>query len=473
MSTHTRAERLRGAFGEAGQAHLFDDWAGLSPGQRALLLEELEELDLALVARLAGLVREGSSEGVASGAIEPPQVFPRERDDALEARARQAVQAGEALLLAGKVGYVLVAGGQASRLGFDGPKGMLAIGPLSGWSLFEIHARRLLAARRKYGVATPWYVMTSRANDASTRAFFEEQRWFGHPREDVFFFPQAMVPAMDERGCILRSARERLFLAPNGHGGVLAALADSGALADARRRGVDELSYFQVDNPLARPADPLFLGLHALERAGMSSKVVEKRDAAEKVGVLARVGGRMACIEYSDLAPELREARDEHGRLVFRAGNIAIHLLRREFVEELTHGGLSLPWHLARKSMTVYEDGALVQRQGVKFETFVFDALQRSPRSVVLEVDRREEFSPVKNRSGADSPESARADLCRLHASWVRAAGLALPEPGPDGVHPVEVDPLVAGDLEEFLRRGAIRPVVTANGHFYRDDARP
>jgi UDP-N-acetylglucosamine/UDP-N-acetylgalactosamine diphosphorylase len=310
--------------------------------------------------------------------------------------------------------------------------------------------------------------MTSPANDASTRAFFAEHDFFGLDPDDVFFFAQDMLPALDEEGRILFAAEDELFLAPNGHGGCLLGLASSGALDDMRRRGLAQLSYFQVDNPLVRPADPLFLGLHAEAGAGMSSKVVEKRDEHEKVGVIGKIDGRFGCIEYSDLTPELRAARDPSGALRFRAGNIAVHALSVDFVEEVTRGGLELPWHLARKKMKVVErDGRVVETAGVKFETFVFDALARSPRSVVLEVLREEEFSPVKNASGEDSPATCRRDLCRLFAGWVRAAGRPLPPPDSEGIHPVEVDPLVAETQDEFLTRSPLEPDVRPAGHLY------
>jgi UDP-N-acetylglucosamine/UDP-N-acetylgalactosamine diphosphorylase len=398
--------------------------------------------------------------------LQAPELFALSRDKELQERAASAQRHGEELLQQGRLGFLLVAGGQASRLGYDGPKGAFQIGPVSDRSLFEIHARRLAAVRARFGVRAPWYVMTSPANHQATLNFFERHHYFGLEQRDVVFFAQAMIPAMDPSGRILRSGPGELFLAPNGHGGVLLALAQSGALADARARGIEHFSYFQVDNPLARPADALFLGLHAQERAGMSSKVVAKRDAAEKVGVLGRQNGRLGCIEYSDLPAALREARDDSGRLRFCAGNIAIHMLRRDFIETLTRGGLQPPWHLARKKMLVWEDGELRQSEGVKFEAFVFDALGESERSVILEVDRSVEFSPVKNAEGQDSPNTARADLCRLHSSWVARAGLSLPAPDERGVHPVEIDPLIAEDAEGFIAR-APSPIITERGHFY------
>jgi UDP-N-acetylglucosamine/UDP-N-acetylgalactosamine diphosphorylase len=463
----SREERARARAVAAGQGHVFEHAAALSAEQRARLVEQVEAVDFELVRHHAALLREPAA-AHPRGELAPPEVFPLRRDPAAERRARAAREAGERLLAAGGVGYLLVAGGQASRLGFEGPKGALAIGPVSDWSLFELHARRLRAAAERHGRGAPWYVMTSRQNDRSTREFFHSRGWFGLKEEDVVFFRQSMVPALDFEGRILMASASELFLAPNGHGGVLAAFAESGALADARRRGLRQLSYFQVDNPLAPPADPLFLGLHELERAQMSSKVVEKRDAAEKVGVLGLSRGRLCCIEYSDLPQELREARDASGALAFRAGNIALHVLELDFVARLTEGGLQLPWHVARKAITVWRGGRMQEVQGAKFETFVFDALSAAERSVTLEVERAREFSPVKNASGEDSPATARGDLCRLHAGWVRAANLELPEPDEEGLHPVEVDPLVAEDRDTFLRRLPLRPEVSPRGHLYR-----
>ena len=378
-----------------------------------------------------------------------PDVFPLQRDQDTDARAEAARTRGADHLAAGRVGFMIVAGGQGSRLGYDGPKGCYTVGPVTERSLFEWHARRILAAGRRHGFTPAWYVMTSPANDAATRAFFGEHDHFGLAEGDVFFFSQAMLPAMDLDGRILLSAPDSLFLAPNGHGGSLAALATSGALEDMARRGIETISYFQVDNPLARPGDTLFLGLHADAGAGMSSKVVPKRDAGEKVGVLGLIDGRMGCIEYSDLSDELREARTEDGRLLFGAGNIAVHAIERSFVEQLTRGGdLDLPWHIARKRMAVLgSDGASTEVEGAKFETFVFDALGKSEASVTMEVERHLEFSAVKNASGSDSADSCRADLTSLFRAWLAHAG----HDADAGM--IEVDPLFAEDEHEFAAR--------------------
>ena len=218
------------------------------------------------------------------------QTVDRGTDPALLEAARER---GEALLHDGRVGLMVVAGGQATRLGYPGPKGAFPLGPVSGRSLFEIHAQKLRRLRERYGRPLPWYVMTSPATDEATRRFFAENAHFGLPENDVFFLVQRMVPSFDFEGKLILEAPDRIFENPDGHGGSLTALHGSGALDDMDARGVDTLYYFQVDNPTLWLADPVFLGLHAERSAEMSCKVVRKRDPAQKVGVVARVGGRV------------------------------------------------------------------------------------------------------------------------------------------------------------------------------------
>jgi UDP-N-acetylglucosamine/UDP-N-acetylgalactosamine diphosphorylase len=461
-------KEIRAACERAGQDHVLAAWERLDSHGRQKLVSGLARIDLDLVGKLARLASGKDAEVETAPRFAPPEVVTLADTSRGGEAMHRARERGVELLAQSRVAFLLVAGGQASRLGFDGPKGAFPVGPVTGRTLFEIFARRLIAARERYGTRPVWYVMTSEANDAATRAFFAENEWLGLARDDVMLFTQAMLPALDERGRILMADETTPFFAPNGHGGVLSGLVESGALEHAAQRGIEQFSYFQVDNPLARPADPLFLGLHAQARAQMSSKYVRKRDAAEKVGVLGKVDGKLSCIEYSDLPADLREARDDEGELVFGAGNIALHVIERAFVEELTRGGLRLPWHVARKSVEALgEDGRKTSRKAFKFETFVFDALAFARNTVTLEVDRALEFAPVKNATGEDSPESARAAQCALYERWVRRAGLPLPPRDADGHHPIEVDPVVAEDEEEFLQRAPLAPRVSETGHFY------
>jgi UDP-N-acetylglucosamine/UDP-N-acetylgalactosamine diphosphorylase len=460
---------LRNLAADRGQEHLFAFWEDLSPEGRSALLEQVAGIDFDLVEQHGRLLVGGAPVDSSGGdSFDPPELFPLRRSAEQQEQANQARRRGVQLLAAGEVGFLLVAGGQASRLGYDGPKGDFPVGPVSGRTLFDFHARRLRASQARSGARLSWYVMTSPANDAQTRRIFADNEYFGLDAEQVSFFSQAMIPALDLEGRILMSGPGSIFLAPNGHGGTLAALEDSGCLEHARSRGVSMFSYFQVDNPLVRPADPLFIGLHSLAGARMSSKVVAKRDAGEKVGVIGRIDGSLGCIEYSDLPESLREAQDDAGQLLFRAGNIAAHLLDLDFVDELTRVRLELPWHVARKGMACIDGtGSSREVDGAKFETFIFDALGKSPASVTMEVERSLEFSPVKNAEGEDSPATARRDLCRLFAGWAEQAGHELPAPDDQGVRPVEVDPLVAEDEESFMAGGQPAPTIGAAGHLY------
>ncbi|MEZ5976202.1 MAG: UTP--glucose-1-phosphate uridylyltransferase [Planctomycetota bacterium] len=461
-------QELRARFEAAGQGHLFQGLETLSPGDQDRFWSQLSQVDLDLVALHASLLKQ-SAAASAPGRFEPPDTFPASPGPEQAPAAEAALETGAELLRAGKVGYVLVAGGQGSRLGFDGPKGIYPVGPLSRKSLFGWHAARLKAAAARYGCPVPWFIMTSAGNDAATREFFARQQHFGLPPDSIFFFEQAVIPALDGDGRIVRAAPGELFLAPNGHGGTLDALRRSGALDRCQALGIETLSYFQVDNPLARPADPLFLGLHKQSGAGMSSKVVAKTEPGEKVGVLGKVDGVLGCIEYSDLPADLRDARAGDGGLVFRAGNIAVHALQVDFVARLTESGLNLPWHLARKAMPGLDAaGQPSTVQGIKFETFIFDALAASPGSVTLEVRREEEFSPVKNAEGSDSPASCREHMTGLFASWADAAGFPQVPRDAAGVPLLEVDPVFAEDAAEFQARMPQDPIVHGGGWWFR-----
>jgi UDP-N-acetylglucosamine/UDP-N-acetylgalactosamine diphosphorylase len=273
-----------------------------------------------------------------------------------------------------------------------------------------------------------------------------------------------MFPAVDDRGKIFLREKHRLFLSPSGHGGTFAALRDSGALKWLAGLGIEELFYFQVDNVLARVLDPVFIGYHTLGSCGMSSKCVRKKNLEEKLGVFALVDGKPAVVEYSELA--FIESRLGKGSAsLFTAGNIAIHILNLAFAarqagatKEGLPGERSLPLHLARKAIPhIDEKGRKVepeQPNGYKFETFIFDALRNAGATLIMEVRREEEFSPLKNRSGDDSPATVLRDQLALYSRWFEAAGIRVPR-GPDGLplHKLEVSPLCALTAEEFASR--------------------
>ena len=320
-------------------------------------------------------------------------------------------------------------------------------------------AEQLLAWSRDSGKAIPWYIMTSDANDAATRAFFAKRKYFGWAESDVFFFQQGMMPAFDMLGHMLLAAKDSLALSPDGHGGSLRALQKSGALADMRKRGIEHLSYFQVDNPLVHCIDPLFLGLHDITGSEMSSKTIPKAGPLEKVGNFVVGDGKLQVIEYSDLPESLALQTNPDGSLRFNAGSIAIHALRVTFIERLTSAGrLELPWHRAEKKVPYVDDhGNDVkpsQPNAIKLEQFVFDAIPLAKNAIVYETDRGEEFSPVKNAEGNDSPATCKRDQIRRAARWLRGAKVEVPEKNGEPDATLEISPLFAiGGLTQLANR--------------------
>src|SRR5687768_3988322 len=323
---------LKQKLGRIGQEQVLRFESQLSAAEKHRLAAQLAALDLDDIAELVETQVKRKASFELPKKIEPVRAYPRvpgpeQRD--LYARAEQR---GHEMLRQGMVGAFLVAGGQGTRLGYDGPKGEFPVTPVKNKPLFQVFAEQLLAHSRDAGRSIPWYIMTSETNDAPTRAFFAKHNFFGYPKQEVYFFQQGLMPAFDMNGKILLDSEDSLALSPDGHGGSLRALAKSGALADMKRRGVEHLSYFQVDNPLVHTIDPRFLGLHDLTGSEMSSKTVAKAGPLEKVGNFCIGDGKVQVIEYSDLPEELAR-KTEGGSLAFNAGSIAIHALRVSFIE--------------------------------------------------------------------------------------------------------------------------------------------
>lgn len=453
-------EALCAAFRDHGQGHVFRFWDDLDAAARERLARQARALDLP--ALLRGYAAARAPAGGVAPKLEPISAveLPPEPLPAAFERARRR---GESLLAEGRVGVMVVAGGQATRLGYPGPKGVFPLGPVSDRSLFALHAQKLRRQRERSGHALPWYVMTSPATDDDTRRFFAEHDRFGLPERDVFFLVQHTVPSFDFEGRLMLEAPDRIFENPDGHGGALTALLESGALADMAERGIDTLFYFQVDNPLVKIADPTFLGLHAERGAELSCKVIRKQQPAEKMGVVARVNGRVGVVEYTEIDDELRDARDEQGGLVYWAGNIAVHVFDTAFIRRVAaHAETTLPYHASAKRIPVVDASGRTtmpdEPNGHKLERFVFDALGATERVLVVETSRREEYSPVKNAEGNESPATSRRDLSERYRSWLVQAGL---EPPPAGAA-IEIDHSRA-DGPEDLRALGIRSIGEAD----------
>jgi UDP-N-acetylglucosamine/UDP-N-acetylgalactosamine diphosphorylase len=418
---------LRARYEEHGQGHVFAHGGRLDAAGRERLAAQLAALDPAAVNRAfeaALRLAKGARERLAPAEIER---LPEHGGDA--AWRAEARERGEAALAEGAVAALVVAGGQGTRLGFPGPKGAFPLGPVSSRTLFGQQAQKLRRAIARFGRPIPWLVMTSPATDAATRALFAENRAFGLPASDVHLFEQGTFPAVDFEGRLILEAPDRVAVSPDGHGGVFAALARAGLLARLADLGIRLLSYYQVDNPLVPILDPLFLGLHELRGAEMSAKVLAKRTPEERAGTVGVAGGRVRVIEYTEVDPWHRDQRGPGGELLFWAGSIAMHVIDRAFAERIAaRADALLPYHASAKSIPFVDAGGRRvvpdAANGYKLERFVFDALPEARRAALLEVRRHEEYSPIKNRSGGESPCTARTDLVASYHRWLAAAGV-------------------------------------------------
>jgi UDP-N-acetylglucosamine/UDP-N-acetylgalactosamine diphosphorylase len=452
-------ERLK----QAGQMHVLRFWDRLADGPRRELLEQLESVDWKLFEELRRLVRTRGSAapdqipGLADAVTPPCLRLGAEGDAAADGSGPSPAAArhrGAEALAAGEIGGILVAGGQGSRLGCQGPKGLYKVGPVSKASLFEFLLGGLVAVRRRFGRDVPLAIMTSSATDAETRHFLAAHAHCGLDPAKVLVFRQHDLPALDATTAnLLLDAPGRVSMAPDGHGGMLVALAAAGGLGWFAGHGVRHVASFQVDNPLAMPLNPEFLGCHLLTAADFSTQVVRKTDPAERVGVVVETAGTTRVVEYSDLPAALAAARLADGRLRFHAGSIAVHAFSLAFLERAAARDDSLPLHVAFKAVPFIDDaGDRVvppAPNAIKFERFIFDLMPLASRVCVVEIEAAEGFAPLKNPSGsaADAPEHVHAALVARARRLLRGAGVTVA----DGID-VELDPAAVLDERDVAR---------------------
>ncbi len=440
----------------AEQEQIFQFWEQLDDNQRCKLLQQIRDIDFQLLARLVQKQVRGSSARIVIRKTAPPSTVTRDDPDGADATVE-----GEEALRAGKLALVLVAGGQAARLNSDEPKGMFPIGPVSERSLFELHAAKIVAAKQRYRCELPLFVMVSEHNAEVTQRFFESHDYFGLSRTEVFFFTQLKLPSVDQRGKILLTAEDSIEFNPNGQGGLFEALARHGHLDEMDRRGIGLVSVFGVDNPLARVVDPRFVGFHLRHRAQMSVKVIPTR-AGDDMGMVVQLGDRLGVIGSDQLGEAERDATDDQGRKLYRAGNAAMHLIDAGFLRAIADRDPGLPYHAHKKPIvSVTSRRGTTQREertGIKFEARISDALTEAERTMVYELDRDEEFAPLLNASGPDSPDTVRRAISAAYARWLEEVGCPVPRKG-DGEPdiPIEIDPrfaLYAEDLRAKLQPG-------------------
>ncbi len=346
--------------------------------------------------RLKTMLKEASSLQGGGGMVEPCSAV-----DA-DSLGRDVYDLGLSLIEKGEVAVVTMAGGQGTRLGYSGPKGCYDIG--IGMSLFELQARRIAALSPDI----PWYIMTSEENNAATAEFFAQKDNFG--LANVTLFTQGMLPTLSLEGEPLLAAKDTLALNPDGNGGVFAALLKKGVLADIDRRGVKYVVFCGIDNALARMCEPLFVGFAAGSGLEGASKSVLKTDPEEKAGAFCRRDGKPGIIEYYELSPEMRYAKADDGSLLYGDANIVAHIITADALRRIC--GQGLPLHLATKKVPYFDGEKTVEPDSpnaCKLESFIFDAFSMLNGMAIMRVKREEEFAPVKNLTGADSPETALA----------------------------------------------------------------
>lgn len=432
-------DALKTSLAKHDQEQLLQYWEELDEDQRRLLTEDIDELNLEEVNEFFKRATSSLEEGNAKldDKMEPVcedkfLSISRTSEDQLKKYHEEGLRQ----IADGKVGVLLMAGGQGTRLGFAFPKGMFNVGLPSNKSLFRIQGERILKLQRlaaeltgKTGRIT-WYIMTSEHTMIPTKKYFEENDYFGLKAEDIMMFEQGSLPCYDFEGKILLDEKHRVAKAPDGNGGLYRALRDRGILDDLERRGVLYLHAHSVDNILIKVADPVSIGYFVEQKADCGAKVVEKSHPNEAVGVVCQVDGKYQVVEYSEITQKTAELRKEDGRLVFNAGNICNHFFTTSFLRKIgTTFEKDLKLHVAKKKIPFIDSTGTRctpdKPNGIKIEKFVFDVFQFAEHFVTIEVPRDEEFSALKNAdsAGKDCATTARADIYRLHRKYIEAAG--------------------------------------------------
>ncbi len=387
---------------EYGQTHVLKYFDELSDGEREELLGQLKEVDFRALARYK------QPACASRGDVRPIQAM---RLDEIEKHRETFKEKGEEIIKRGELALVLLAGGQGTRLGSDLPKGMFDLGLSRPLYLFELLIGNLLEVTRPLGAYPYLFVMTSEKNDAVTREFLEAHGFFGYPKDKVRFFRQQMAASVDLDGKLLLEEKGRLARSPNGNGGWYTSLLEAGFHRELA--GIKWYNVFSVDNVLQRIADPTFLGAAALQNADCAAKGVKKRDPEEKVGVLCLKDGVPTVIEYYELDEDKANLRDEKGELVYFFGMTLNYLFRASALQKIKDE--HIPVHVVKKKIKCLDENGNpfepTEPNGYKFETLILDMIANVGNCLPFEVEREKEFAPVKNRTGLDSVETARALL--------------------------------------------------------------
>lgn len=388
-----------------GQEHVFQYYDELSNNEKKELIEQIEETDMEVLS-----LYEQKDKLPKKGKITPLAAM---QLDEIEKNRQSYFNMGCSALKNGRIGAVLLAGGMGTRLGSDDPKGMYNIGITREVYIFERIIQNLFDVVEQTGAYIHLFIMTSDKNHKQTTRFFEEKNYFGYNREYITFFKQNMAPAVDYQGKILMESKSKMSTSPNGNGGWFTSIIRNGLLNKIHKKGIEFLNVFAVDNVLQRIADPVFIGAVLEKKCAVGAKVVKKVAPDEKVGVMCLEDGRPSIVEYYELTEELRNARDENGNPAYNFGVILNYLFRVRDLEEIA--SKKMPFHIVKKTVPyINEKGELIKPEipnGYKFEALVLDMIHMMDSCLPFEVVRNKEFAPIKNKTGVDSVESARALL--------------------------------------------------------------
>ena len=389
-----------------GQEHLLSNYEKLSNEDKNRLLNDILTIDFGEISKLYEQTKHKIK-------FENCKIEPIEHVDKAKLsneEIQKYSEIGIEQIKKGKLAAVTMAGGQGTRLGDNGPKGTFDLGLDSHKSIFEILCDTLKLARKKYGVVVPWYIMTSDENNDETVEFFEKNNYFDYPKEAVKFFIQGEMPMINTEGKILLNEEGLIKQAGAGHGAIFEAMRKNGIIYEMQNKGIEWVFIGGVDNVLVKMVDPVLIGLSIERNVLAAGKSVVKANPHEKVGVFCKKDGKPSVIEYSEISNELAEAVDEKGELLFGESHILCNQFNIKILEELAKN--KLPYHVAFKKATYMDEkGNIIsptEPNAYKFEAFIFDAFSSIPEMLVMRVKREEEFAPVKNAEGVDSPETAR-----------------------------------------------------------------
>ncbi|KAL8935550.1 MAG: hypothetical protein Q9216_005365 [Gyalolechia sp. 2 TL-2023] len=471
---------LRAKYTRAGQEQVFTFYDDLSTQEKAGLFERLKSFDPDYINEITekALHPPPTSNEGQDATLEPlPDTATASILDSKDEDIQSWYTSGLELVSKGQVAVVLMAGGQGTRLGSSDPKGCFNIGLPSQKSLFQIQAERIwkvqqLAEKQsgKKDITIPWYVMTSGPTRRPTEQFFEEHNYFGLNKDDVSIFEQGVLPCISSEGKILLESKAKVAVAPDGNGGIYQALLTSNVRTDMRKRGIQHIHAYCVDNCLVKVADPAFIGFAASKDVDIATKVVRKRDAKESVGLILQKNGKPDVVEYSEIDNATAEAKDSSkpDLLKFRAANIVNHYYSFRFLETIEDWVHKLPHHVARKKIPYVdiEKGETIkpdQANGIKLEQFVFDVfpLLDLEKFACMEVKREDEFSPLKNArgTGEDDPDTSKQDILNQGRRWVQNAGGSVESESAPEETGVEISPFVSygGEGLEFLQTRTIK----------------